>query len=315
MDLSELQSLLSRLKGKRVVCIGDLMVDQFVHGEAARLSAEAPVPIMSHETQTMMLGAAGNVARNIAALGGEVALVGVVGDDRVAHQATELIGAIDGLQGYLVTQAGRATGLKTRFIAGGQQLLRVDHEDVGGVSDESQKRLIDLIDFAVADAGAILLSDYAKGVVTEAVIAACLAAARKTGAPLIVDSKARGFARFGEADVVKPNAAELAHATDLPTGTDEEVAVALEAALSHCACRAILVTRSAKGMSLAVRGKPVRHFPGLPRQVFDVGRRRHRPGGGGPGPGGGSRDRTGRGTGHAGVGRRGREGGHGDRHT
>jgi D-beta-D-heptose 7-phosphate kinase/D-beta-D-heptose 1-phosphate adenosyltransferase len=270
MDLSELQSLLTRLKGRRVVCVGDLMVDQYVHGEAARLSAEAPVPIMAHKSQTLMLGGAGNVARNIAALGGQVALVGVVGDDRVAHQATELIGAIDGLQGYLVTQAGRATGLKTRFIAGGQQLLRVDHEDVGGVSAESQKQLIELIGFAAADAGAILLSDYGKGVVTDAVIAACLSAARKTGAPLIVDSKARSFARFGAADVVKPNAAELAHATGLPTGTDEEVEVALAAALEYSACRAILVTRSAKGMSLAVRGKSVRHFPGMPRQVFDV---------------------------------------------
>ena len=270
MDLSELQSLLTRLKGRRVVCVGDLMVDQYVHGDAARLSAEAPVPIMEHKSQTMMLGGAGNVARNIAALGGQVALVGVVGDDRVAHQATELIGGIDSLQGYLVTQAGRATGLKTRFIAGGQQLLRVDHEEVGGVSADSQKQLIELIDFAAADAGAILLSDYGKGVVSDAVIAACLAAAHKTGAPLIVDSKARSFARFGEADVVKPNAAELAHATSLPTGTDEEVEIALAAALEHSACRAILVTRSAKGMSLAVRSKPVRHFPGMPRQVFDV---------------------------------------------
>jgi D-beta-D-heptose 7-phosphate kinase / D-beta-D-heptose 1-phosphate adenosyltransferase len=270
MDLSELQSLLTRLKGGRTVCVGDLMVDQFVHGEAQRLSAEAPVPIMSHGSQSVMLGGAGNVARNIAALGGLVALVGVVGDDRVAHQATELIGEIEGLHGYLATQPGRATALKTRFVAGGQQLLRVDHEDVGDVSGETQARLVELIGFAAADAGAILVSDYGKGVVTDDVIAACLAAARKSGAPMIVDSKARSFARYGEADVVKPNAAELAHATGLPTATDAEVEVALAAALAQCACRAILVTRSAKGMSLAVRGQPVRHFAGRPRQVFDV---------------------------------------------
>ena len=270
MDLSELQTLLSRLKGGRTVCVGDLMVDRFVHGEAARLSAEAPVPIMSHGSQIQMLGGAGNVARNIAALGGEVSLLGVVGDDQIAHQATELIGKIDGLHGYLATQVGRATALKTRFVAGGQQLLRVDHEDVGAVSAETQARLIDLIAFAAKDAGAILVSDYGKGVVTDAVIAACLAAASAAGAPMIVDSKARSFARYGEADLVKPNAAELAHATGLPTGTDLEVEVALAAALAQCRCRAILVTRSAKGMSLAVRGQPVRHFGGQPRQVFDV---------------------------------------------
>ena len=105
---------------------------------------------------------------------------------------------------------------------------------------------------------------------TDAVIAACLAAAADVGAPLIVDSKARGFARYGAADLVKPNAAELAHATGLPTGDDAEVEAALAAALDACACRAILVTRSAQGMSLAVRGEPVRHFRGQPRQVFDV---------------------------------------------
>jgi len=197
-------------------------------------------------------------------------LVGVVGDDKVAHQATELIGEIDGLHGYLATQVGRATALKTRFVAAGQQLLRVDHEDVGAVSPETERRLIDLITFAAVDAGAILLSDYGKGVVTDAVIAACLAAARESGAPLIVDSKARSFARYGEADVVKPNAAELAHATGLPTSTNAEIEIALAAALEQCSCRAVLATRAAKGMSLAVRGQPVRHFPGTPRQVFDV---------------------------------------------
>jgi len=270
MDLSELQTLLTRIKGGRAVCVGDVMVDQFVHGEAARLSAEAPVPIMAHKSQVSMLGGAGNVARNIAALGGHVALVGVIGDDRVAHQATQLIGDIEGLEGFLATEVDRATSLKTRYVAGGQQLLRVDHEDVGEVSGETQKRLVDLISDASAGVGAILLSDYGKGVITDAVIAACLAAARANGAPLIVDSKARSFRRYGDADLVKPNAAELAHATGLATETDAEIEVALAAALEHCACRSILVTRAAKGMSLAVRGQPVRHFPGVPRQVFDV---------------------------------------------
>jgi len=270
MDLTELQSLLTRLKGGRTVCVGDLMVDQFVHGEAARLSAEAPVPIMSHKSQTVMLGGAGNVARNIAALGGVAALVGVIGDDRVGHQAIQLIGDIEGLEGHLATQVGRTTSLKTRFVAGGQQLLRVDQEDVGEVSGETQNHLLHLIGDAAEGAGAILLSDYGKGVVTDAVIAACLAAAKAQGAPLIVDSKARSFVRYGEADLVKPNAAELAHATGLPCETNAEIELALAAALEQCACRAILVTRSAKGMSFAARDRPVVHFPGLPRQVFDV---------------------------------------------
>ena len=270
MDLSDLQSLLVAIKDVRTVCVGDLMVDRYVHGDVTRISAEAPVPIMALKHESEMLGAAGNVARNIAALGGVAALIGVVGDDRVAHDALSLVGDIEGLQGFLVTQIGRPTTLKTRFIAAGQQLLRVDHEEVGPIDERAEASLVSVIAEAAQDAGAILLSDYGKGVVTDAVIAACLAAAKAIGAPLIVDSKARGFVRYGAVDLVKPNAAELAHATGLPTETDGEIEAALASALSHSSCRAILVTRAAKGMSLGVRGQVVRHFPGVPRKVFDV---------------------------------------------
>jgi D-beta-D-heptose 7-phosphate kinase/D-beta-D-heptose 1-phosphate adenosyltransferase len=114
------------------------------------------------------------------------------------------------------------------------------------------------------------LSDYGKGVVTEAVIAACREAAEKTGAKLVVDSKARSFARYGVVDLIKPNAAELANATDLPTETDLQVEAALARALELWETRAILVTRAAKGISLAVRGEPVRHFTTAPREVFDA---------------------------------------------
>jgi D-beta-D-heptose 7-phosphate kinase/D-beta-D-heptose 1-phosphate adenosyltransferase len=270
MDLSDLQTLLSAARGRRIACVGDLMVDRFVHGQVSRLSAEAPVPILARTEERVMLGGAGNVARNVAALGGLAVLVGVVGEDAVAGEARACIAAAEGLEGRLVVEPGRPTALKTRFVAGGQQLLRVDHEDVAPVAAATEAALIAAVRAAAKDAGAILLSDYGKGAVTPGVIEACLEAAAGAGAALIVDSKARGFARYGAADLVKPNAAELAHATGLPTGDDAAVEAALAAALAACACRAVLVTRSAQGMSLAVRGEPVRHFRGQPRQVFDV---------------------------------------------
>jgi D-beta-D-heptose 7-phosphate kinase/D-beta-D-heptose 1-phosphate adenosyltransferase len=217
-----------------------------------------------------MLGAAANVARNIVALGGGAVLVSVVGDDLLAHRARDLIAAEPGLTGRLAVQPGRLTALKTRYVAAGQQLLRVDREDVGPVSASAEAALVEAIAAEAPNAGAILLSDYGKGVVTEGVIAACLSAARNYSIPLIVDSKARGFAGYGPADIVKPNAAELAYAVDLPTRTDAEVEIALAKALSLCDCKAVLVTRSALGMSLAERGQPVRHFRGTPREVFDA---------------------------------------------
>lgn len=266
MELSALQRLLSAMAGRRVVCAGDVMVDRFVYGEVTRLSPEAPIPVLARSRELVMLGAAGNVARNVAALDGDVALVGLVGGDAEAHEALRLVGDESGIEGFLVTDPARPTTLKTRFVSGGQQLLRVDLEETRPVEGEVASRLIATIRDAAKGAAVILVSDYGKGVVTEAVAAACRAA----GAVVVVDSKARHFQRYGAVDIIKPNAAELAHATGLPTGTDAEIEAALTEALTLCEAGAILATRSAKGVSLAVRGQPVRHFPGVPREVFDV---------------------------------------------
>ncbi|MFZ5669853.1 MAG: D-glycero-beta-D-manno-heptose 1-phosphate adenylyltransferase [Pseudomonadota bacterium] len=270
MDLASLQSLLTAVAGVRVACVGDVMVDRFVYGEVTRTSPEAPIPVLARAREIAMLGGAGNVARNVAALGGLAALTGVVGDDPAAHEALGMIGAESGMEGHLVADTARPTTVKTRYVAAGQQLLRVDAEDSRPVGREAEARLVAAVRHAAGGAGAILLSDYGKGAVTPRVIEACLLAARASGAPLIVDSKARSFARYGAADIVKPNAAELAAATDLPTNTDEEVEAALARALDLSRARAVLVTRAARGMSLAVRGEGVRHFPGRPREVFDV---------------------------------------------
>jgi len=269
MDLASLQALLTTVAGVRVACVGDVMVDRFVYGEVTRTSPEAPIPVLARTRDIAMLGGAGNVARNVASLGGTAALAGVIGDDAAAGEALGMIGADAGMEGHLVADRGRPTTVKTRYVAAGQQLLRVDSEDASPIGKDAEAKLLGAVKHAAGGAGAILLSDYGKGAVTPAVIEACLAAAR-AGAVLIVDSKARNFARYGAADIVKPNAAELAAATDLPTGTDEEVEVALIRALALSRAKAVLVTRAAKGMSLAVRGKAVQHFPGRPREVFDV---------------------------------------------
>ncbi|HEY8574695.1 D-glycero-beta-D-manno-heptose 1-phosphate adenylyltransferase [Phenylobacterium sp.] len=269
MDLSALQHLLEQVPGKRVLCVGDLMVDRFVYGEVSRVSPEAPIPVLARKRELVMLGGAGNVARNVAALGGSVALVGLIGGDAEGNEAQRLVGEEAGVEGYLVTDSSRPTTLKTRFVSSGQQLLRVDTEESRPVTADCEQRLVRTIRDAADGAGVILLSDYGKGVVTDAVIAACHDAA-KAGAKVVVDSKARSFARYGEIDLVKPNDLELAHATDLPTGTDEEVEAAAARALELWATKAVMVTRGAKGVSLAVRGQPVRHVPTVAREVFDV---------------------------------------------
>ena len=266
MDLTTLQTLLTSLHGVRLVCVGDIMVDRFIYGDVNRISAEAPIPVLARTRELVMLGASGNVARNVATLGGDVALIGLVGGDQEGHEALRLIGDQSGIEGFLVTDPSRPTTLKTRFLSGNQQLLRVDLEESRPAEGDIDQRLVRTVRDVAEGAGVIVISDYGKGVVTDAVIAAC----RETAAVVIVDSKARSFRRYGAVDIIKPNAAELAHATGMPTSSNAEIAAALEQALSLCEAKAILVTRAAKGISLAVRGQAVRHFPGVPREVFDA---------------------------------------------
>jgi D-beta-D-heptose 7-phosphate kinase/D-beta-D-heptose 1-phosphate adenosyltransferase len=270
MDLSALQHLLGLACGRRVACVGDLMVDRFVYGDVSRVSPEAPVPVLARTRELVMLGAAGNVARNVAALGGEVSLVGLVGGDPEGLEALRLVGEEAGVEGYLVTDPDRPTTLKTRFVSGSQQLLRVDLEASRAVTGDVEQRLVRTIRDAAKGAGAILLSDYGKGVVTDAVIAVCREVASASGGLVVVDSKARSFARYGAVDLIKPNAAELANATDLPTETDAQIELALVSALELWEAKAILVTRASKGISLAVRGQAIRQFPTAPREVFDA---------------------------------------------
>ncbi|HUZ13585.1 MAG TPA: D-glycero-beta-D-manno-heptose 1-phosphate adenylyltransferase [Caulobacteraceae bacterium] len=270
MELSALHVLLQAIRGVRIVAVGDLMVDRFVYGEVGRISPEAPIPVMTHVHERVMLGAAGNVARNAAALGAEVALVGVIGGDAAGGEAKGLVAETPNIEGYLIVDPERPTTVKTRFVAAGQQLLRLDQETTCAASGDVEQQLVRTLRDAARGAAAILLSDYGKGAVTPVLIQAALDAAASEGAALIVDSKARSFARYGAADVIKPNAAELAFATDLPTGTDAEVAAALTRALELCQGRAIIVTRGGRGMSLAQRGAEVRHLGGAPKAVADV---------------------------------------------
>ncbi|HEY2048073.1 MAG TPA: D-glycero-beta-D-manno-heptose 1-phosphate adenylyltransferase [Caulobacteraceae bacterium] len=269
MQLEPLQHLLHGLVGVRVLSVGDVMLDRFVYGDVSRVSAEAPIPVLAHARESRMLGGSGNVARNIVALGGHAELVGLVGSDTAATEIVALASE-EGMGNGLVIDPGRTSTVKMRFASAGQQLLRVDTETIAAAPAEAERALSHEIAARAPGSGAVLLSDYGKGVVTPRIIEACLRAARETGAPLIVDSKARRFGHYGPVDLVKPNAAELARATDLPTDTDGEVEAALAKALESCDARAILVTRAAKGMSLAVRGQAVRHMSRPPPEVFDT---------------------------------------------
>ena len=261
-DLAVLQNLLERIRNLKVACVGDLMVDRYVYGEVSRISPEAPIPVLRAQRTVSMPGGVGNVSRNISALGAISRLGAIIGNDPEGVALTALVAADSGIEDALSRPENVSTIVKTRYVAAGQQLLRLDDE-AGLHPAYNQNAAFDGVQ-------AILLSDYAKGAIDGTTIEMALAAAKTNGVPVIVDPKGRDFARYGAVDLIKPNASELSGATGLPVDTDEQVEIALRALLDHTTAKAVIVTRAGKGMSLARRDGPVAHFPGRAREVFDV---------------------------------------------
>ena len=256
-------------QGTKILCVGDAMLDVFVYGAVDRISPEAPIPVLRVDRESEMLGGAGNVAANLAALGAAVRFVSVVGNDQAGSRIRSLLAEQIGTGPDLVVEDGRLTTTKTRFLAGSQQLLRADRETAAEISDEARSAVIDLIedDF---DPAAIVLSDYGKGVLSEAVIAAAIAAAGARGMPVIVDPKGVDYTRYRGASVVTPNRKELAGATGMPVKTDAEIADAARRIIESCGIAAVIATRGEHGMSVVTgEGQPI-HLPARAREVFDV---------------------------------------------
>ncbi len=253
-----------------MACVGDVMLDRFIYGTVGRISPEAPVPVLRRQREAAMPGGAANVARNLASLGLDVALVGLRGHDQVGEELESALSDVGHVSAGLVVSSARPTTLKARLVAGGQQLLRMDAEDTQPLSPAEEAALIDRLAPAMTGAAALVLSDYAKGVLTLSVIAAAVGLAQRLGIPVLADPKHRDFSIYGPVDVLKPNAAELSAAVGGPAVSDADIEFLLTAAQARFPARSIVVTRAARGMSFIAPGEVVRHVPGKAREVFDV---------------------------------------------
>ncbi|MEX2454495.1 MAG: D-glycero-beta-D-manno-heptose-7-phosphate kinase [Rhodospirillaceae bacterium] len=253
----------------RVVCTGDVMLDRFVYGEVTRVSPEAPIPVCRIRNETAMLGGAGNVVRNLVALGAGVDFFSVVGDDDVARDVEVLLRDLTGVSHVLLVEPGRPTTTKIRYVAGGQQLLRADREVTSAVPDEIAARLCAAVGGALDGAGALIVSDYGKGAITDDVARDLIAAARRAGVPAIVDPKSRNFARYAGATLVTPNLKELGEAAGGEPSSADEIVSAARRLIADAGISAMLVTRGAQGMTL-VTADAADHLPSRAREVFDV---------------------------------------------
>lgn len=266
---TEDEAVVNALAGAKVAVIGDLVIDHYVHGAVGRISPEAPVPVLHVSNERYVLGAAANVANNISALGGRVRLIGLLGADPLGGLLADMMGAIPGVDVRAQVCASHPTIVKTRYVAGQQQIVRVDRESLQPYPKEATAALIADIESAVRECDCIVLSDYGKGVLSDEVIAATVAAARAAGKPIVVDPKRRTFEAYRGADYITPNRKELSDATGLPTTEDADAETAAAAAMRQSGA-AILLTRSERGMSLFREGAAPVHLPVEAREVFDV---------------------------------------------
>jgi len=262
---------IQQLAGHEVLIIGDLMLDHYLVGRVDRISPEAPVPVVAVTKEDYLLGGAGNVARNIAALQGRPTLIAVTGDDEHANCLTgHCLEAGIRLRAHRVS--GRPTTIKTRIIAHNQQVVRVDHERTDHLDERSYDVLLEMIREELPGRKVIILSDYGKGLLSEEFMQRLHALLDECSErPLVlVDPKTRNYHLYDGVDLLTPNAKEASEGAHLPVNTQGEIIAAGQALFGRLGCRHLLITLGGQGMALFDAVNKVYHIPTFARKVFDV---------------------------------------------
>jgi D-glycero-beta-D-manno-heptose-7-phosphate kinase len=267
---SSFKRYLSRFRQTRLLVVGDLMLDHYIWGKVSRISPEAPVPVVNVTSESLLLGGAANVANNVLSLGGQVDLCGVVGPDDAGRKFLQALDQAGLGEDGIVVEKGRQTTKKTRIIAHSQQVVRFDREQRDEISKESQQRLSDFIHDRIKSVDGIIVSDYAKGVVTPNLMQGLMSVMRRNGISVIVDPKVHHLDLYQGVTVVTPNHLEAAQATGIQSEGGDGLMTAGRMLLKRLNSEAVLITRGEHGMSLFERRGTVTHIPTTAKAVFDV---------------------------------------------
>jgi D-beta-D-heptose 7-phosphate kinase/D-beta-D-heptose 1-phosphate adenosyltransferase len=259
-----LKTFLASLPRARILVIGDIILDHYLHGQVNRISPEAPVPILLSEKEEYRLGGAGNVFLNLTALGAQATLAGVLGNDEAGEKITELTSG----KLLALTVHGRVTPVKTRLIAHRQQILRIDRETTQPISDETTDALLGLIDSREYDA--ILLSDYAKGTLNRRLVTHLVTQAHKQSIPVIADPKPINIDLFHRVTAITPNRQEAESILGAVIDNDEQAARAAGSLMKRLQTQMAIITRGAQGVSARQRLHQPFHLPAFSHEVFDV---------------------------------------------
>lgn len=261
--------ILRALKGRNIVVLGDVMLDEFVWGDVTRISPEAPIPVVDIQRESVHLGGAANVLANLISLGAGGSVIGVVGNDRAAEQLRSSLREVTSQDGNLISDGSRPTTIKTRIIAHSQPVVRTDRESRQPVSATIEDRIIAQLKDALAGADAFVVSDYDKGVVTPRVLEAILPLAYDR-VPVLVDPKLRNFRSYRPATLITPNHLEALRMSSSEEDSDEGLRHAAERIRAEVNCDSVLITRGARGMMLLEGDRSPVYVKTIAREVYDV---------------------------------------------
>ncbi len=271
----ELEQLVDTIRGKRILVVGDIIVDHFVHGSVNRISPEAPVPVVHVNREEYLLGGGANVLNNIFSLGGEAVLCGIVGADEMGERLRELLAALGASSEALVT-GKRPTTVKTRVLAQRQQVVRFDREQAGPPSADTIARMNTYIEENLQDFDAVIISDYFKGVIGEELMGRLLSRVQEVkdvsgkDIPVVVDPKPGRPERFYGCTLITPNQMEAEKLSGVTIDSDASLQEAATILINKVSCQAVLITRGEHGMALLEKEKPLVSIPTTAREVFDV---------------------------------------------
>jgi D-glycero-beta-D-manno-heptose-7-phosphate kinase len=261
---------ISRFPASRVLVVGDVMLDSFIWGEVSRISPEAPVPVVVVREESHLLGGAANVVHNVATLGGRAMVAGAIGNDLAGRELLRLFDQIVVPTSGLICEDGRPTTVKTRIIARHQQVVRYDREHRTPLNQNTIERILSFIRENLPHLGGIIVSDYAKGVVTQGFLDALRLLVACSPVPVVVDPKVQHADSYRSFTMITPNNHEASQMSGIEIGDDETLIRAGRSLLKRLACESVLITRGKEGMSLFHHDGQIVHIPTVAQRVFDV---------------------------------------------
>jgi D-beta-D-heptose 7-phosphate kinase / D-beta-D-heptose 1-phosphate adenosyltransferase len=270
MSETDLLPLVEALAQSRVLCVGDVMLDHYVYGAVERISPEAPIPVLRVDREERTLGGAGNVVRNLHALGLRPCFVSVTGNDPAGREVGQLMARLGGTEAHVLSDRGRTTTLKTRYVAGTQQMLRADREQAAPLAGTLRQDFLAMVRQLLPQHQVIIVSDYAKGVLADGVAAEIIEAARAAGLAAVVDPKGSDYRTYRGASVIKPNRRELGAAANRAVDSEAAIIAAARALIADCGFGAVLVSLSQDGMMLVESNGDTHRLGAEAREVYDV---------------------------------------------